>query len=32
MSNSAASDVDLAGDDLRIIRAKQSSSSPRHDG
>jgi hypothetical protein len=31
-SNSAASDVDLARFDLRIIRAMQSSASPRHDG
>ena len=31
-SNSAASDVDLAGHDLRIIRAMHSSSRPRHDG
>ena len=32
MSNSAASDVDLARFDLRIIRAMQSSGRPRHDG
>jgi hypothetical protein len=31
-SNSAASDVDLARFDLRIIRAMQSSAGPRHDG
>jgi hypothetical protein len=30
--NSAASDVDLARFDLRIIRAMQSSVRPRHDG
>ena len=31
-SNSAASDVDLAQFDLRIIRAMQSSALPRRDG
>jgi hypothetical protein len=31
-SNSAASDVDLALFDLRIIRAMQPSACPRHDG
>ena len=31
-SNSAASDVDLALFDLRIIRAMQSSARPRQDG
>ena len=31
-SNSAASDVDLARFDVRIIRAMQSSGRPRHDG
>jgi hypothetical protein len=31
-SNSAASDVDLARLDLRIIRAMQSSARPRPDG
>jgi hypothetical protein len=31
-SNRAASDVDLARFDLRIIRAMQSSGHPRHDG
>ena len=31
-SNSAASDVDLARFDLRIIRAMQSSGHPRPDG
>jgi hypothetical protein len=30
--NSAASDVDLARFDLRIIRAMQSSARSRHDG
>jgi len=30
--DSAASDVDLARFDLRIIRAMQSSGRPRHDG
>ena len=31
-SNSAASDVDLAWFDVRIIRAMQSSGRPRQDG
>jgi len=31
-SNRAASDVDLARFDLRLIRAMQSSGHPRHDG
>jgi len=32
MSNSAASDLDLARFDLRTIRAMQSSARPQHDG